>query len=852
MTNRPRRRFTVRRTGAATGGAGSVVNTGIMITVPAPPNGSRTTGPVVIGDVPQQPRGWQPRPDLLAILDDARPGSRMVVRAVTGMRGVGKTQLAAAYARSRIDDQWRLVTWINAETANALLAGLADTADALGLAPAEDPSARGRALRHWLEADGTDCLIVFDNATSAELLQPFLPVSGNARVIITSNQHSMSALGEPVEVQIFTEDEGLTYLAGRTRINDHAGASALGQELGWLPLALAQATAVITAQHLDYDTYLARLNGKAVANLLAPFDGGQYPRSVAAAILLSLDTVADETGACAAVMNLLAVLSPAGVRRTLVHVAAAPVGLGLDREEGEFSPEVTDEALGRLAAASLLTFSIDGNTIIAHRLVTRVIREHLSAAGNLTNVCLVVADCLMEHARSQHRTWHQDRGATRDLAGQLTALQQTMAACQNTDLLTVVMFGLSTYAGYFFGQLGDSATQAIAINQVLLADSQQFPEAFFPGTSIIRNNLALVYQSAGRTAEAAPMLEQALIERERLAGPDDPNTLVIRNNLAEAYRAAGRTAEAITLHEQTLADRQRILGTDDPDTLATRNNLAEAYRATGRIAEALGLLDQTYADSRRILGAEHPATLTSRTNLALAYLDAGRVTEATHLLEQTLGVRLRLIGPDHPDTLNAINNLAVAYSSADRTTDAIRLFEKSFTDHLRVLGPGHPHTLLSRLNLVQAYYRVEDFGQVLPQMTQKLEDLERALSPEHPIALLVRNDLAMICVALARWGEAIALLEQNLTILERTFQPEEPAVFAARSMLAAAYTHAGRMIDAIKLLEQSLDAHMRIHGSDHPDTVSARTELATAYLTAGHTNTAAAMKGHDGAADDGR
>jgi hypothetical protein len=41
-----------------------------------------------------------------------------------------------------------------------------------------------------------------------------------------------------------------------------------------------------------------------------------------------------------------------------------------------------------------------------------------------------------------------------------------------------------------------------------------------------------------------------------------PYTLRSRNNLAMGYRAAGRTAEAIPLLERTLADSERILGAD--------------------------------------------------------------------------------------------------------------------------------------------------------------------------------------------------------------------------------------------------------------------------------------------------
>ena len=91
------------------------------------------------------------------------------------------------------------------------------------------------------------------------------------------------------------EEEALSFLAHRTGRADTDGASELARELGHLPLALAQAAAVIAAQRLDYRTYLDRLRSIPVQEYLLPAEGEPYPQGVAEAVLLSLDSVAPGT-----------------------------------------------------------------------------------------------------------------------------------------------------------------------------------------------------------------------------------------------------------------------------------------------------------------------------------------------------------------------------------------------------------------------------------------------------------------------------------------------------------------------------------------------------------------------------
>jgi hypothetical protein len=78
---------------------------------------------VMVGEIPREPPGFVMRQMVGRLADTVGQGRVAVVCAVTGLRGVGKTQIAAAYARFCAGEGWGLVGWVNAQTRDGLLAG---------------------------------------------------------------------------------------------------------------------------------------------------------------------------------------------------------------------------------------------------------------------------------------------------------------------------------------------------------------------------------------------------------------------------------------------------------------------------------------------------------------------------------------------------------------------------------------------------------------------------------------------------------------------------------------------------------------------------------------------------------
>lgn len=795
--------------------------------LPTPDADGTTTaaaGRVVVGEIPREPPAFVARETIGRLAEAAGRGTVALVCAVTGLRGVGKTQVAAAYARARASEGWELVGWVNAETRDTLLAGLARIAERLGVAdPEGDSLESARRLREHLQADTGRALLVFDNATDPDDLRPLLPATGIVQVVITSTDQAFADFGEPVDVAVYTRPESLSYLHERTRLDDDPGADSVARELGDLPLALAQAAATIRRQHLSYPAYLERLRQVPVRELLGRTPGSDYPHATAAALLLSVQgaEAADPAGLTSLVLRVLAALSPDGVRRDFLDGLAAA---------GANGPPM-DVVLERCVAGSLLNWSVSGSAVVMHRLLGRVLRERDRAAGQWASTVAAALDLLGERTFPREEAWARREEGTQ-LIAQLEALWEadTGTGGSGTDLRLRQVSARCWAVRQL--RLTADLSRAIDLGSRALADCEGLIGADHPQALLLHNELALAYRSAGQLDQAIALFKRAVAGRERVLGADHPDTLTSRSNLAGAYRAAGRLSEAIALYEQTLPIRERVLGPDDPKTLSSRNDLAYAYRTAGRLDLAIPLYEQALADRERVLGPEHPETLASRSNLGFAYRSAGRLAKAIPMYEQTLADRERTRGPDHPEALVSRNNLAFAYRAAGRFGEAIALYKRTLADRERILGPDHPQTLLSRNNLGYALGSAGRLREAIAMLEQTLADRERVLGRDHPQTFTSRADLAVFYRDAGRLEEAIALTERTLADRERVLGHEHPQTLIAQNNLARMYALDGRVSEGITLFERTLADRARLLGTDHPQTLISRNDLAGAYVLA--------------------
>ncbi|MFF1920975.1 tetratricopeptide repeat protein [Streptomyces sp. NPDC058221] len=708
--------------------------------------------PLEIGPVPSLASAFQPRTALCEQVDAARArgSSAMTTQVLSGGGGVGKSQLAAAYATEALHDGTDLVLWVPSVEVQRVVTFYARAAVIVAApgAGGDDLEQDAWAFLDWLATTDRSWLVVLDDITDPAGMAGWWPTSrtGTGWVLATTRLHDAALTGngrKRVRVGVYTPDEASAYL--RTRLaDDDAGhllddnVDDLAAALGRLPLALGHAAAYMLNQDLSSARYLTLFNdhSRRLEQVLPETaDAEGYGRQITTTLLLSLDAaqLTQPAGLARPALQLAAHLDPAGHPHS---VWTTPVVLAHLTERRAPAPDTAEHA------ADVTTEEAESVLRVLHRYALinsdrqqepRAVRIHAltARAARETTPAEVLPPLAQTAADALLHVWPSLDQPYPELASALRSNTDHLHHHTGDHLWHPKAHIILFRAGESLIDAG-MPSAATTYWDVLVTQSQRICGPEHPDSLTARRALSVSLWKSARTREAIALQESVLADRERLLGPLHMHTLTSRSDLALSYQQTGRINDAVTLQEFVLIGNARTLGHDHPHTITARLNLAGFYADVGRNSEAISLLEVSRVSSERVFGPLHPITLHALNNLAHCYQQAGLEDEALSLREAVLADRERVLGPQHPDTLGARNNVAHSYQQAGRTAEATALLETAVADFERVLGPDHPGTLTARNNLVSSYLLAGRTTEATALQEAIRADLERTRGTDHP------------------------------------------------------------------------------------------------------------------------
>jgi DNA-binding SARP family transcriptional activator len=620
------------------------------------------------------------------------PPRRPALQVLTGLGGMGKTTLARAYAQ-RYQEDYKLVWWVRAENPEAVPAEFRSLLGILAPQYAEHARDPIQAVHAVLANRTEPWLLVIDNIAEPEALRGLLPAAGAGDVLVTSRAGTWPDRRRALPVAPLTSPHAVrlvTMLSGST---DQDSAAALADELGGLPLALAQAGCYVANSALDLADYLALYRSRR-AELHRHGRPPDYPDTVATTWQLAFDQLSADARA---VLNLVAWY--------------APDVIPLDRL---LSPDTDHLTLPEPAGTLLRPLLRDPLT--RHQAITELITYGLLTRGGPRGS--VTVHRLVQAVTADQLTADKDQDSWIEAAAALLG-----AACPLWPAPRVsidVWHSVQTHIRAVIKHLQPGAP--ISLN--------------------LRNTVVGWTGLNGDFVRARDLAAGVVEDMRRVLGPDHRHTLITRINLAYWIGRAGNTRRAREEAAAVVEDLTRVLGADHRHTLFARGGVVRWTALSGDVTRARQLATAMVEDAQRVFSADDPYMLLGRTQLARWMGEAGDVDRARELTAAALEDTQRVLGPDDRYTLAARALLVRWTGLAGDTARARELAAALVSDDERVLGTGHRHTLLARASLARWTAAAGDVTEAIELASPLIEDMVRVLGQGHPDTRAVQEQLA--------------------------------------------------------------------------------------------------------------
>jgi tetratricopeptide (TPR) repeat protein len=641
--------------------------------------------------------------------------------ALSGMRGVGKTQIAKQYAHSHRKEYSRIF-WARAEKHETLVADFASVAQLLGLSQKDkrDQSIIVAAVKNWLETNH-GWLVILDNADDISLVEQFVPAAHDeGRVLLTSTASAFGGWAEKISVEQMNPDDAALLLLRRAGVIgkkaqpkkasqvDRKLALALAEKLGGLPLALDQAGAFIeeTPSTLAEYTHFYEKEGKRLRELRGGL-GNEHP-SVTVTFSLAFQELGKRDPLAADLVHMCAFLAPDAIPEEIFTKGGSAIGPEFARCAE--SPLDFANTIKQAATFSLIRRDAPDRSLDIHRLVQEVLKDGMDPAQvhEWAESALRAVDLAFPFV--EFRNWHAcERLLPHARACGAWIERFSFESAEAASLLNET-------GSYVHDRAQYADAEPLYKRSLAIGEKALGPE--HPDVATTVNNLALLYKNQERYADAEPLYWRALAIYEKALGPEHPHVAAALNNLATLFRAQTRYAEAERLHQRSLAIREKTLGQNDPGVAESLNNLALLYKNQGRFAEAEPLYQRSLAIYEKASGAEHPDVATSLNNLASLYSSQGRHAEAQPLYKRAIAIDEKALGSDHPALATDLNNLALLYADQGRYGEAEPLYKRCLVIREKAQGPNHPDVATALENYARLLRKTGREAEALPLETR--------------------------------------------------------------------------------------------------------------------------------------
>jgi tetratricopeptide (TPR) repeat protein len=765
------------------------------------------------------------------------------VQIISGMGGVGKTELASEYIH-RYRDKYEIIWWIRAEHTDRIRDAVVRLGQRLEVRPAGTEGGRDRTIAAVLEALAASIqpnwLLVYDNAEQPLELQRYLPTCPpGGHIIITSRLSNWPGYieADSIEISPFTPNEAVSFLRRRVPAlgadrrlpadEDERRVSEAGRlttTLGHLPIAVEHAAAYLAETGQSVDDYLTRFAENAHRLLSEQLPDSHSPASVSATWTMSTALLTPDAEH---LFNLCAFFSPEPIA----------VELCLDYAQAVSEPPGLREFLSsssrfRAAASQMHRLSlvkVDGarDQIQMHRVVQAVTRGQLRQ--NQPDAFLAyrgAVDILL----AESNPGNPDRGsngAVYDLSLQHLESERNFLNTGNPALRRLIIDQVRRL------HLRGGHVEALRFGQDAL---RVWRERLGPDDLDVLTlavEVAIAMQLDGHAADARRLILKTRSLLEEHYGDQHEVTLLCANVYGADLRTRGQFSEALDLDLGLLPKFEVAFGPDHERTLNVRNNIAADYRRLGRFCEALDIDRRTFEDRRRILGDNDPRTLTSYAMMAIDLRGLGRYQESLDIARKVVGAFAAGGGRENPDWLNARTGFAAALRKAGHHWDALQESEEVVQRYRDYLGLDHAHTLRAAANLINDRRAVGELA-TAEKLAVEVCDRSRAVGAPVEILYAAMVNLASVLRVVGRPQEARRYDLQARDALIGIYGELHPFTLAANINFASDLAACGELAEAIRIGQDALANCRSTLGPDHPDTLMAAVNLAIDVAASGN------------------